>query len=113
MKHLLSVAVLVMLVPAAACSSLQRQAVGGAVAGVGAATTVAGTYMLDPCSLEQERYRVPCREQSEPRYEREGSQVVAVGLGTMLLGGIIYLTGTHPPQRPKRGEWHFTHPPRP
>ena len=107
MKRLLSVATLVVLTPSFGCGAVQRRAVGSAVAGLGAVTTATGMLMLTP-QCQRDYDRGPCRTPpSPPRYERDGAQIFAVGLGTLVLGGIIYLTGTHLPQRHQRGEWHF------
>ena len=112
MKRLLSLALLVLLAPTLGCGAVPRRAVGSGVAGLGAVTTASGMLlMMDPCTHDEYR-RGLCRDPSKPPpHEREGTQIVAVGLGTLLLGGIIYLT-TKPLPLPKRGEWHFNHPPR-
>jgi hypothetical protein len=89
------------------CTPLQRRATGGAVAAVGAATASAGAYMMDPCAAYKDTYeRYLCRERSRPRYEHQGGEVMVVGLGTMLIGGIIYLTGTKLPKRHPPRAWH-------
>ena len=104
-----NVAVLFVFASATACSSAQRQAVGGTVMALGAATTVTGGLMLDPCEDRPRPERAWCRENHEPRNDQAGAQVVAAGLGTMLVGSIIYLSGTRFPNRPKPGPWHFSH----
>lgn len=111
MKRLLSLALLVLQVPTLGCSAVPRRAVASGVLGLGAVTTAGGLpLMMDPCTQNEYR-RGLCRDPSKPPpHEREGAQIVAVGLGTLLLGGIIYLTTT-PLPHPKRGEWHFHHPP--
>ena len=112
MKGLPSVALLVMLALTVGCGAVPRRAVGSAVAGLGAVTSASGLLLMtDPCTHAEYR-RGQCRDPSKPPpHEREAAPVVAIGLGTMLLGGIIYLTTTPLPQ-PKRGQWHFNHPPR-
>ena len=104
-----NVAVLFVLGSATACSSVQRQAVGGTVTALGAVTTVAGGAMLDPCGAGPANERAWCRENHQPRNEQAGNQIAAVDLGTMLVGSIIYLSGTRFPHRPKPGPWHFSH----
>ena len=90
------------------CTPLQRRSVGGAVAVVGAATASTGAYMMDPCATYDESYeRYACRERTRQHDGRQSGQVVAVGLGTMLIGGIIYLTGTKPPKRHPPRAWHL------
>jgi hypothetical protein len=100
--------VVMLAVVAFGCTPLQRRATGGAVAAVGAATASAGAYMMDPCAAYDDTYeRHLCRERSRPRYERQGGEVIAVGLGTMLIGGVIYLTGTSLPKRHPPRAWQF------
>lgn len=90
------------------CTPLQRRATGGAVAAVGAATASAGAYMLDPCAAYNDTFeRHLCRERHRSNDERQGGQVMAIGLGTMLIGGVIYLTGTKLPKRHPPRAWHF------
>lgn len=90
------------------CTPLQRRATGGAVAAVGAATASAGAYMMDPCAAYDDSYeRYLCRDRTRSHDDRQGGQVMAVGLGTMLIGGIIYLTGTKLPKRHPPRAWHF------
>lgn len=91
-----------------ACSAAQRRAVGGTVFALGAVTTVAGCgFVLDQCGSRPEYEQEWCREHHHPPNEHEGSRVIAVGLGTVVLGGIIYLTATHlKPAKP--GSWHFS-----
>lgn len=90
------------------CTPLQRRATGGAVAAVGAATASAGAYMMDPCAAYTDTYeRYHCRERTRSNDDRQGGQVIAVGLGTMLIGGVIYLTGTQLPKRHPPRTWHF------
>ena len=89
-RRLLGVAMLAVLAPSFGCGAVQRRTVGGAVTVLGAATTATGLLMLDPCT-NSEYHQSSCRNPATPpRYEREGAQLVAVGLGTLLLGGIIY-----------------------
>lgn len=90
------------------CTPLQRRATGGAIAVVGAATASAGAYMMDPCATYDESYeRYLCRDRTRHHDDRQGAQVVAVGLGTMLVGGVIYLTGAKLPKRHPPRAWHF------
>lgn len=90
------------------CTPLQRRATGGAVAAVGAATASAGAFMMDPCAAYNDTYeRYTCRERARAHDDRQGGQVMAIGLGTMLIGGVIYLTGTKLPKRHPPRAWHF------
>jgi hypothetical protein len=90
------------------CTPLQRRATGGAVAVVGAATASAGAYMMDPCAAYDDTYeRYLCRDRTRSHDDRPGGEVMAVGLGTMLIGGIIYLTGTKLPKRHPPRAWHL------
>jgi hypothetical protein len=90
------------------CTPLQRRSTGGAVAAVGAATASAGAYMMDPCAGYRDSYeRYHCRERTRAHDDRQGGQVMAIGLGTMLIGGVIYLTGIKPPKRHPPRAWHF------
>jgi hypothetical protein len=112
MKRVLSLSLLILLAPTLGCGAVPRRAVGSAVAGLGAVATTSGMLlMMDPCTHDEHR-RGLCRDPSKPPpLEREGTHMAAIGLGTLLLGGIIYLTTT-PLPHPKRGQWHFHHPPR-
>jgi hypothetical protein len=90
------------------CTPLQRRATSGAVTVVGAATATAGAYMMDPCAAYDDSYeRYACRERNRTHDARQGAQVMAVGLGTMLIGGIIYLTGAKLPKRHPPRAWQF------
>jgi hypothetical protein len=107
MKRLFRVGVLLLLAGTAACTPVQRRAVGGTVTGFGAATTLLGGLMLvDPCEGRAPSEQEWCREHHDPANEHDASRVVAFGLGTMLLGGIVYLSGTRLPH-PHAGPWHF------
>lgn len=90
------------------CTPLQRRSAGSAVALVGLATASAGAHMLDPCAPYTNAYeRYLCRERTRAHDDRQGVQVIAVGLGTVLLGGVIYLTGAKLPKRHPPRAWHF------
>jgi hypothetical protein len=87
---------------------------GGGGGGVGAVVAGAGALMQPPTCRAADAYeRELCHEQSERsstlRNERQSQQVALAGLGTMLIGGIIYLTGSHIARR-QPGTWHLKQP---
>jgi hypothetical protein len=83
------------------CTPAQRRAAGGAVAGLGLATSSVGALMLGPCQLEPRAGRAysrsndrSCRERTTSRFADQGSHVLVTGVSVMALGGLLYLSGS-------------------
>jgi hypothetical protein len=95
------------------CTSAQRRAAGGAVAGLGLATSSIGAVLLDPCLLEPRADRGyprsddrSCRERTTPRFADQGTQALITGVSVMALGGLLYLSVSEL-RRPRPRPWHL------
>lgn len=95
------------------CTPAQRRAAGGAVAGLGVATSSVGVIMLDPCPLDRrDGHAYPrsddrsCRERTTPRFADQGTHVLITGVSVLVLGGLLYLSGSQL-RRPRPRPWHF------